>query len=79
MRPVSIELKGFGAFRSETLIDLADTELVALVGATGSGKSTIARLLTRFYDVQSGGIEIDGVDVNGVDIDLHLDDEPAGR
>jgi ATP-binding cassette subfamily B protein len=33
------------------------------VGGTGSGKSTVARLLTRFYDVQSGAIEVDGVDV----------------
>jgi ATP-binding cassette, subfamily B, bacterial len=33
------------------------------VGATGSGKSTVARLLLRFYDVQSGSVRIDGVDV----------------
>jgi len=43
---------------------------VALVGATGSGKSTVARLLTRFYDVQRGTIEIDGVEVR----DLRLDE-----
>ncbi|MBI5090686.1 MAG: ABC transporter ATP-binding protein [Actinobacteria bacterium] len=36
---------------------------VALVGATGSGKSTVARLLTRFYDVQDGAIRLDGIDV----------------
>jgi ATP-binding cassette subfamily B protein len=36
---------------------------VALVGATGSGKSTVARLLLRFYDPQAGEVEIDGVDV----------------
>jgi ATP-binding cassette, subfamily B, bacterial len=36
---------------------------VALVGGTGSGKSTVARLLLRFYDVQHGSVEIDGVDV----------------
>ncbi len=36
---------------------------VAVVGATGSGKSTIARLLTRFYDVDEGSIELDGVDI----------------
>ncbi|MEI8238830.1 MAG: ABC transporter ATP-binding protein [Actinomycetota bacterium] len=43
---------------------------VAIVGATGSGKSTIARLLVRFYDVDEGGVELDGVDVR----DLALGD-----
>lgn len=36
---------------------------VALVGQSGSGKSTIANLLTRFYDVQQGSIKIDGIDI----------------
>lgn len=36
---------------------------VALVGQSGSGKSTIANLLTRFYDVQQGSIKIDGTDI----------------
>ncbi len=38
-------------------------ESVALVGATGSGKTTIARLIPRFYDVEGGAIHLDGVDV----------------
>jgi subfamily B ATP-binding cassette protein MsbA len=38
-------------------------QTVALVGQSGSGKSTIASLLTRFYDVQEGSIKIDGIDV----------------
>ena len=38
-------------------------ETVALVGATGSGKSTVARLLTRFYDVTGGAVRVDGTDV----------------
>ena len=38
-------------------------ETVALVGRTGSGKSTIARLLLRFYDVDDGSVSIDGHDV----------------
>jgi ATP-binding cassette subfamily B protein len=36
---------------------------VAIVGATGSGKSTVTRLLLRFYDVQRGAIELDGIDL----------------
>lgn len=38
-------------------------ESVALVGMTGSGKSTVAKLIPRFYDVGSGAVMIDGVDV----------------
>ncbi len=40
--------------------------MVALVGATGSGKSSLVSLLPRFYDVTSGAILIDGVDVRDV-------------
>ena len=39
---------------------------VALVGATGSGKTTVARLIPRFYDVQDGAVLVDGVDVRDV-------------
>ena len=41
---------------------------VALVGQSGSGKSTIANLLTRFYDVQEGTIQIDGVDIKDMNL-----------
>jgi ATP-binding cassette subfamily B protein len=41
-------------------------ESVALVGATGSGKSTVARLLPRFYEVDQGAVLLDGVDVRDV-------------
>lgn len=45
---------------------VAPGESVALVGATGSGKSTIARLLPRFYDPDQGRIELDGTDVRRI-------------
>ena len=41
-------------------------EAVALVGATGSGKTTVARLVPRFYDVDGGRVTIDGADVRDV-------------
>ncbi|MDD9722459.1 ABC transporter ATP-binding protein/permease [Sulfitobacter sp. PR48] len=41
-------------------------ETVAIVGSTGSGKSTIGRLLFRFYDVQGGALRIDGQDLRDV-------------
>ncbi|MBX2927309.1 MAG: ABC transporter ATP-binding protein [Saprospiraceae bacterium] len=47
---------------------IAKGRVVALVGASGAGKSTIADLLPRFYDVQSGGIFIDGIDIRHVSL-----------
>lgn len=44
-------------------------ETVALVGATGCGKSTIARLVARFYDVDSGTVRLDGYDVRGLQLE----------
>ena len=42
-------------------------EKVAIVGATGSGKSTVIKLLLRHYDVQKGSITVDGIDIRGID------------
>ena len=44
-------------------------EHIAIVGATGSGKTTITKLLTRFYDIDDGAILVDGVDVRDWKLD----------
>ena len=44
-------------------LDIQPGESVAIVGATGSGKSTITRLLLRFYDPQAGSVMLDGIDL----------------
>ena len=42
---------------------------IALLGATGSGKSTLVNLISRFYDVSAGAVKVDGVDVRDWDVD----------
>lgn len=63
----------FGYLRSEPVLRGVDLtiepgETMALVGASGSGKSTVALLLPRFYDLSGGAIRIDGTDISTVDI-----------
>ena len=67
---ISFKDVSFG-YAEENVIDRFNLEVlkghtVALVGQSGSGKSTIANLATRFYDVDSGSIEIDGVNIKDI-------------
>ncbi len=49
-------------------LEVTKGQTIALVGQSGSGKSTIANLLTRFYDVNEGTIQIDGIDIKQLDL-----------
>jgi len=49
-------------------LEVPKGKTIALVGQSGSGKSTIANLLTRFYDVQEGTIKIDGIDIKDMNL-----------
>ena len=71
-----IEFKSVTFSYSDDIDVLHDVDLLiepgetfALVGATGAGKSTVAKLITRFYDPTSGSVTIDGHDLREVDID----------
>ncbi|HML46145.1 MAG TPA: ABC transporter ATP-binding protein [Clostridia bacterium] len=50
-------------------LDVRPGQKIALVGATGSGKTTVVNLLMRFYDVDSGEIRIDGVNIRDMKLD----------
>jgi ATP-binding cassette subfamily B protein len=49
-------------------LDIKAGETIALVGATGAGKSSIINLLNRFYEIERGMITIDGVNINEYDL-----------
>jgi subfamily B ATP-binding cassette protein MsbA len=64
----------FGYLKNTTVLnninlDIKSGETIALVGSTGSGKTTIIQLITRFYSPSQGSITIDGVDINELEID----------
>ena len=70
---ISFENVSFGYSEDEMVIkkDLSfkvkKGEKIAIVGETGAGKTTIVKLLMRFYDVNNGEIKIDGVNINNYD------------
>ncbi len=64
----------FSYFPGKQVLDCFDFEVyaghkVALVGATGSGKTTVVNLLMRFYDIDRGEIRIDGVNIRDLPLD----------
>ncbi|VFB00746.1 ABC transporter ATP-binding protein [Nocardia cyriacigeorgica] len=60
-----------GPVLPEMSLDIPAGQVVALVGPTGAGKSTLAKLLTRFYDPSGGVVTLDGIDLRRIsDADL---------
>jgi ATP-binding cassette subfamily B protein len=53
---------------SEIDLKVAQNKIVALIGPTGSGKTSLVNLIPRFYDVTSGAVTVDGFDVRDVDL-----------
>lgn len=76
-RSGSVSIKGVGfryaSSQTEILqdinIEVRPGETVAIIGATGCGKTTLANLIPRFYDCLEGTVEVDGVDVRQYDLD----------
>jgi ABC-type multidrug transport system fused ATPase/permease subunit len=67
---VTLDTRGGTEILHGVSFDVAPGEVVALVGSSGSGKSTIASLAPRLYDVDSGAVRLSGIDVR----DLAFDD-----
>ena len=69
---ITFENVSFGYTPNEKVIknlsfDVKKGEKIAIIGETGAGKTTIVKLLMRFYDIDSGSIKIDGVDIEEYD------------
>ena len=68
LRDVAFAYEGGPPVLREIDLDVPAGTTVALVGATGSGKTTLVQLLGRLYDVTQGAVLIDGADVRSVDL-----------
>ena len=67
LRNVSVSYDGQRNVINDASITIRKGETVALVGASGGGKSTLSELIPRFYDVQSGDVLFDGVSIRDFD------------
>lgn len=69
---ITFQNVSFGYYENEKIIknlsfDVKKGDKIAIIGETGAGKTTIVKLLMRFYDVDSGEIKVDGVNINEYD------------
>jgi len=66
---VSFSYNGSDKVLENINLDIPTSKVVALVGPTGVGKSTLVSLIPRFYDVDTGSIKLDGIDIRELNID----------
>jgi len=59
---------GAAAALDGVTLDISPGETIAVVGPTGAGKSTLVKIIARYYDVTSGAVLIDGVDIRSFDL-----------
>ncbi|GAB3404380.1 ABC transporter ATP-binding protein [Schumannella luteola] len=64
---VTFAYKGDRVVLPEFSLDIPSGQTIALVGSTGAGKSTLAKLISRFYDPSKGAVTLDGVDLRELD------------
>jgi len=64
---VTFAYKGDRVVLPEFSLDIPSGQTIALVGSTGAGKSTLAKLISRFYDPSRGAVTLDGVDLRELD------------
>lgn len=73
-RSVTMEHVDFSYLQSKQIlhdvnIEVDKGQMIALVGPTGSGKTTVMNLMNRFYDVDQGAVKIDDIDIREMDLD----------
>ena len=72
----AVSFKHVNYYASENIIlrdisfDVKPGQTVGIIGATGSGKSSLANLICRFYDVTDGEVDVDGIDVRHIDLNV---------
>jgi ATP-binding cassette subfamily B protein/subfamily B ATP-binding cassette protein MsbA len=72
LRDVSFQyLAGKELVIKDVSLEVEPGQMIALVGPSGAGKTTLCNLIARFYDPTSGAIELDGVDLRDIDVDSY--------
>ena len=72
LRDVAFRYPGHEQFVLQNIsLDVAPGEMIALVGPSGAGKTTLTNLIARFYDPTMGRIELDGTDLRDIDVEAY--------